>query len=150
MYRHIMVPMDGSELSESVFPHVEAVANGCKVSHVTLVHVVEPLHMHSGLESMFSPEERWRLEKDGMDIARNQLNLVVRRLKKKGVLAKVEVLHGHVVDKLVEYADKNEVDLIILCTHGRSGVGRLVLGSVADRLLRSTKVPVLMVRPLSE
>ena len=146
MYQHIMVPLDGSELAECVLPHVEAIAGGCKVSKVTLVRVVAPLHLYGGVEFSISPEERQRLEVDSMDIARNYLDEMVKRLRDNGIVAQSEVLFGNVIDELVEYADKNKVDLIVIATHGRSGVGRWVWGSDADRILRSAHVPVLMVR----
>ncbi len=149
MYQHIMIPLDGSELAESVLPHVEAIAGGCKVSKVTLVRVVTPLHLYGGVESGISPEERPRLEADSMDIARNYLDEVVKRLRDDGIVAQSEVLLGGVIDELVKYADKNKVDLIVIATHGRSGVGRWVWGSDADRILRSAHVPVLMVRVAS-
>ena len=67
--------------------------------------------------------------------------------KEKGVAAESEVLFGeHVVDRLIEYVEKNEVDLVVIATHGRSGVSRWFVGSVADRILRAAPVPVLMVR----
>lgn len=146
MYRHIMVPLDGSELAECVLPHVEAIARGCKVGKITLIRVVAPLHLHGGVESRFSPEERQRLEADSMDIARKYLDQIVKRLVKIGIAVKSEVLYGNVIDKLIDYADRNEVDLTIIATHGRSGVSRWVWGSAADRILRSSCTPVLMVR----
>ena len=53
---------------------------------------------------------------------------------------------GSVADKLIDYAEANEVDMILMATHGRSGVSRWVRGSIADRILRASRVPVLMVR----
>ncbi len=146
MYQHIMVPLDGSKLAECVFPHVEVIAKGCNVKKVTFVRVVEPLHLHRGVESGFSPEERERLEAETMGIARNYLDQLVKQFKYNKVRVQSEVLYGNVADKLADYADKNAVDLIVIATHGRSGVSRWVWGSVADRVLRSTCVPVFMVR----
>lgn len=146
MYQHIMVPLDGSELAECVLPHVEALATGCNVSRVTLVRVVTPLHLYGGAEFGLAPEERQRVEADSMGVARAYLERMVKRLADMGVSAQSEVLFGNIIDSLVDYADKNEVDLIIIATHGRSGVSRWVWGSVADRTLRSASVPVLMVR----
>lgn len=146
MYQHIMVPLDGSELAECVLPHVEALAIGCNVSRVTLVRVVTPLHLYGGAESGLPPEERQRVEADSMDVARAYLDRMVTRLADMGVSAQAEVLFGNIIDSLVDYASKNGVDLIILATHGRSGVSRWVWGSVADRTLRAAPVPVLMVR----
>ena len=146
MYQHILVPLDGSDVAECVLPHLEAIGGGCGVKKITLVRVVEPLHLYGGVESRFSPEERQRLDKETMDIARNYLNQVVQRLKQNGLAAEAKVLYGKVVDTIAEYVNKNEVDLLIISTHGRSGVSRLVWGSVADRILRSVCAPILMVR----
>ena len=147
MYQHIMVPLDGSELAECVLSHVETIATGCAVTKVTLVRVVSPLHLHGGVESRFSPEERKHLEEDSINVAREYLDKLVKKLKEKGIAAESEVLYGgHVVDELVNYADKNEVDLIVIATHGRSGVSRWVWGSVTDRILRTAPMPVLIVR----
>ena len=146
MYQHIMVPLDGSELAECVLPHVRTIALGCNVVKVTLVRVVEPLHIRGGMEVRIPPAEKQRLEKRSMDKAREYLEQIVESLKETGVAAQAEVLQGDVVDKLMDYADKNEVDLIIVSTHGRSGVSCWVWGSVTDRILRAACVPVTMVR----
>lgn len=146
MYNHIMVPLDGSELAECVLPHLDAVATGCNTTTVTLIRVIPPLHMYGGAETRISPEERKHLEEDGVQIATAYLEEKAQLLRGKGILVEVRVLSGNVLDRLVEYSSKNNVDLIIIATHGRSGVSRLFLGSVADRLLRHAPVPVLMVR----
>jgi nucleotide-binding universal stress UspA family protein len=141
-----MVPLDGSELAECVLPHVEAIATGCKVTTVTLVMVVPPLRMYGGAETRISPEERKHLEEDSVKIATAYLEEKAKLLRDKGGLIEVKVLLGNVLDRLVGYTEDNGVDLIVIATHGRSGVSRLFLGSVADRLLRHAPVPVLMVR----
>ena len=146
MYQHIMVPLDGSELAECVLPHVRTIALGCDVVKVTLVRVVESLHIRGGLETRIPPKEKQRLEKGSMDKARDYLEHIVKSLKEEGVAAQSEVLHGDVVDKLIDYANMNEVDLIIVSTHGRSGVSRWVWGSVTDRILRAACVAVTMIR----
>ena len=146
MYQHIMVPLDGSELAECVLPHVRTIALGCDVVKVTLVRVVESLHIRGGLETRIPPEEKQRLEKGSMDKARDYLEHIVKSLKEEGVAAQSEVLHGDVVDKLIDYANMNGVDLIIVSTHGRSGVSRWVWGSVTDRILRAACVAVTMSR----
>ena len=146
MYKHIIVPLDGSELAECVLPHVEAIASGCSVTMVTLVMVIPPLHMYGGAETRISPEERKHLEEDSVEVSTAYLEEKAQLLRNKGVLVEVKVLLGNVLDQLVEYINQNGVDLIIIATHGRSGVSRLFLGSVADRLLRQAPVPVLMVR----
>ncbi len=146
MYQHVMAPLDGSELAECVLPHVEAIAAGCSVTAVTLAMVVPPLHMYGGAETRISPEERKHLEEDSVEVATAYLEEKAQLLREKGIPVEVKVLLGNVLDQLVEYINQNNVDLIIIATHGRSGVSRLFLGSVADRLLRQAPVPVLMVR----
>jgi nucleotide-binding universal stress UspA family protein len=146
MYQHVMVPLDGSELAECVLPHVRAIAVGCSVVKVTLVRVVEPLLIRGSVGVRISPEEKERLEKQSMDEAKDYLDQIAKSLKESGVAAESEVLSGDVVSKLVDYANMNEVDLVIISTHGRSGVSRWVWGSVTDRILRAVCVPVTMVR----
>ena len=146
MYQKIMVPLDGSELAECVLPHVEAVAMGCEVKDVTFVFAVEPLHLPQGGEWVPTPEERQRIESSHMAEAQDYLKQLVGKLKYDGVNLQTEVIKGKAAEALAEYAEKNGVDLIVIATHGRSGVSRWVWGSIADRILRSSCVPVFMVR----
>ena len=146
MYQHVMVPLDGSELAECVLPHVEAISTGCNVTRVSLVRVVPPLKLHGGVESGLSPEMRQQLEDDSKKIAREYLDEKAQELRDKGVATETAVIFGEVVHELIEFSATHEVDLIITATHGRSGVSRWVMGSIADRTLRASPVPVLMVR----
>jgi len=146
MYQHVMVPLDGSELAECVLPHVEAIGTGCNVTTISLVRVVPPLKLHGGVESGLSPEMKQKLEDDSREVAEQYLEEKAEQLRAKGVATETVVLFGEVVHELIEFASAYEVDLIITATHGRSGVSRWVMGSVADRTLRASPVPVLMVR----
>ncbi len=146
MYQHIIVPMDGSELAECVLPHVEAIAGGCSVPRVTLAHVLPHLHLRGYAEDKLLPRERQQLEAKRADDARKYLRKIESRLKKKGVAAGYVLLSGDTVKQLVKYANENGVDLFIISTHGRSGVSQLVWGSIAESLLRTSCVPVFMVR----
>ncbi len=74
------------------------------------------------------------------------LDKIQRRFEKKGIHTRTEVLLGKPAEAIVSYADHNKVDLIIMASHGRSGVSRWASGSVADRVFRGTCIPVLMVR----
>ena len=62
MYQHIMVPLDGSELAECVLPHLDSIAEGCYVKQISLVYVVEPLHIRGGLDSRLDDRLENRLE----------------------------------------------------------------------------------------
>ena len=145
MYKKIMVPLDGSELAECVLPHVEAFIKEFSISDVALVRVLEVEISYRG-EYTIAPEILTEKESANKSSAKDYLNQVVNRLKHEGTALHVEVILGRVTEKLVDYAMDNDIDLIIIATHGRSGISRWVRGSVSDRVLRSANVPVLMVR----
>jgi nucleotide-binding universal stress UspA family protein len=145
MYNKVMVPLDGSELAECVFPHVEAFIKGFRLTEVVFVRVIEPfkLSTSSGYTRIEQVKED---EATRQSAAKEYLDQVVDRLKHEGILLQNEVLVGKVADSLTDYARKSNIDLIIMATHGRSGVTRWVMGSIADKILRSSNIPVLMVR----
>ena len=91
-------------------------------------------------------ENTKRIEEERKSAAAEYLKEVVGRLKQNGVKYRVEAFVGKVADGLVDYAEDNDIDLILIATHGRSGVSRWVRGSIADRILRAAGAPVLMVR----
>jgi len=145
MYEKIMVPLDGSELAECVLPHVEGFIKGCHVSNVVFVRVVEPITAPVGNVYIGREESRER-ESTRKSAVKDYLNQIVDRLKHEGTELYSEVLVGRVADSLADYTEKNDIDLILIATHGRSGVTRWVRGSIADKILRYSNVPVLMVR----
>ncbi len=154
MYKKIMVPLDGSKLAECVLPHVEEFVTGFKAETVIFVRVVEPTPArYSEINSTSNPHEYASIRKEVEKIeeerklfARSYLNEVISRFKQNGIEFRAYVLVGPVADKLVDYVDANEIDLVLIATHGRSGISRWVRGSIADRVLRSARAPVLMVR----
>ena len=150
MYQNIMVPLDGSEVAECVLSHLKVLIELERVKEIIFVRVVTPLHMHGGLETRFLPEERKRLDQDAVNIARGYLGQIAKRFKDKDIAIKTEVLFGKVEQELEEYANKHKVDLIILCSHGYSGLTHEIThwgwGSTADRILRQTNAPILLVR----
>ena len=152
MYKKIMVPLDGSELAECVLPHVDGFVTGCQVETVIFVRVVEPTH-YSAVSPTSSPqfhktmqENAKLIEEEEKSSAARYLKKVISRVKQGGIKYKADVLVGKVADRLVDYADANEIDLVLIATHGRSGISRWVRGSIADRVLRSSRAPVLMIR----
>jgi nucleotide-binding universal stress UspA family protein len=78
------------------------------------------------------------------DEASHYLDKVVASLKEKGVAAKTEILAGNPAEEIIKYSQKNNVDLIIMSTRGRSGISRWVFGSVAEKVIRNSTVPVLI------
>ena len=148
MYQKILVPLDGSELAECVLPHVESIAKGCSVKNVTFLRVAGYAHVPMGGDDYSLSAEDWkRMGAESKAEAERYLSQLLSRANYDGISVKSEVLSGGpIADMIADYAAEKEVDLIIIATHGRSGISRWVLGSVADRILRSSCVPVLMVR----
>jgi len=147
VYDRILVPLDGSQLAECVLPHVESIAKGCGVAVVTLLRVVESHNLPTGQGGWLpSPEEVAQVEAQSEKEAKDYLGKLARRLQYNSAKVKTEVIKGRAAEAIADYATKSQADLIIVATHGRSGVSRWVWGSVAERILRSSCVPVLMVR----
>ncbi len=146
MYQRILAPLDGSPLAECVFPHLENLAAGCQVKEVVLVRVVEPFRQVTSSEYVFKPEDVARIDEEAKAAAQAYLRAATTKIKLNETAVKTELLTGNPAEALAAYAARNKVDLFLIATHGRSGVSRWVWGSVADRILRSACVPVLMVR----
>jgi nucleotide-binding universal stress UspA family protein len=144
MYKKIMVPLDGSELAECVLAHVEAVSKGSQPGEIVFVRVVEPLPR--GRVSAPFGEDLKRLESEDREKAKEYLEGIVKKFPYEGIELRAEVIIGKAAEELATYAEENEIDLIVMATHGHSGPSRWVFGSVAERILRSACVPVLMVR----
>ncbi len=144
MYRKMMVPVDGSELAECVLPHVENIAKGGQVREIIFVRVIEPPVAPS---TGVTKEAVKMLRSQAQADAEKYLGQIVNRISYRGVATLgSRLLFGKAAETLAEFAAGNEVDLIVMATHGRSGISRWTMGSVAERLLRSVCIPVLMVR----
>jgi nucleotide-binding universal stress UspA family protein len=146
MYKKILVPLDGSDLAECVIPHVESIAKGCGVEEVVFLRVVEPFQQICDFEGCVSKETIDSIDTDSEATADSYLNQLVKRIQYDGVSVKPEVITGTPAESIADYAAKNSIGLITISTHGRSGISRWSWGSVADRVLRSACVPILMIR----
>ena len=146
MYRHILVPLDGSPLAEEALPHAEALARVFN-SRITLVSCVEPYVI--SLPMVPTPVPAYDIEMDLDSLTRDRaeyLNTIREDLVKKGLSVDIEALRGRAADEILRFADAKSVDLIVMTTHGRSGIGRFIYGSAAERVLHAAKTPVLLIR----
>ncbi len=150
MYQKIMVPLDGSDLAECVMPHVEAIVSSFKSKEVVFARVVDPVRLPASVPAHgkfgFTEKDRYQLESSRKKAAKAYLENMVDCLDIPGTVFNFVVLEGNPANMLTDYATENEVDLIVIASHGRSGVSRWVMGSVAERLVRTSCVPVMMVR----
>lgn len=141
LINHILVPLDGSRLAECVLPHVIAIAPVIN-ARVTLVHVMQPLQDGRG-SSAVDPVE-WHLNKQNSE---KYLEQVVSRLNESGVLG-VEhmILEGNPANSVIDFARNNNVDLIVLSTHGQSGLSGWNVSSVVQKILLRSYKSILLVR----
>jgi len=141
----ILVPLDGSALSEAALEPAIRMA-GIWGASVTLVRVVQPVFLATDpalpLPSAYD-EELTVMERE---VAETYLRRIAGRLGKQGVEASVVTLvGGATAASIIDLARAGQIGLIALATHGRAGIGRLLLGSVADKLVRGADLPVLVV-----
>jgi nucleotide-binding universal stress UspA family protein len=149
MYKKILVPLDGSKLAEGVLPHVEELATGCDAEQVILVSVTERITGYRVIEDYTEPlEERLVPEAVGKQEkqAQKYLDKIAKALKANGIKVLTEVLLGKPAEEIILYATNQKCDLIIISSHGRSGLSRWAHGSVADKVFRASGIPVLMVK----
>lgn len=131
MFRQILVPLDGSELAENVLAHLPALlAPG---GRVTLLRVLRP-------------ERRGELDGDTEASAGDALRQVAESLSLQGIDCDWALARGSVAEEIHRCRSDLQADLIAMSTHGRSGVERWVIGSVADRVVRRAEVPLYLIR----
>lgn len=146
MLQHIVVGLDGSPLAESIIEYVSALAKGMNAD-VMLLHVVPlPPSLQSGefhrfLGPLLQQEETQAYE---------YLQRVVPRLVDAGIKVQSRVAIGEAAAEIIQTAQQEHLDLIALATHGRSGLQRWIHGSVAEKVLHTTRTPLLLIRPTEE
>jgi nucleotide-binding universal stress UspA family protein len=149
MYEKILVPLDGSKLAECALPYAEGLAKGCGTEEVILVSVTERVQGYRPFEDPSQPVElRLMSEAIGKKEkpAQRYLGRIAKAMEAKGIKVRTEVLLWKPAEAIVGYAEQFKCDLIVMASHGRSGPSRWAHGSVADRVLRASRIPVLIVR----
>ncbi len=148
MYQKILIPLDGSELAECSLEHAKAIAQGCNVADVVVFRVIEPLSTQtmSALAEAGGESVRKAMEQNRQD-AKDYVLKVNNNLKKQGITSQAVTAEGRPADEILSYTEKNNVDLIVMSTHGRSGLSRFFFGSVAEKVSRHSRVPVLLLAP---
>lgn len=139
MYKTIILTLDRSSLAEQAIPHAVALGHafGATIEVVAVVPVV--------------------LDQEGLTMGAASLELeqaqfeeylpgVITRLREEGLTVNHQIRQGDVAEEILRHVDETRAHLIVMSTHGRSGLGRWVYGSIADRVLRHSPVPVLLVR----
>jgi len=140
MYKRILLPLDGSPLAEQAVPHAIAQAERFQ-AELILLKVLPPLPERS----MSSPGRR-QAEDLSAQLAREYLEGVAAGIRKQDITVQVVTVEGQAHPQIVQFAEENEVDMIVMSTRGQSGLSRWLMGSIADRVVRGATVPVLLGR----
>jgi nucleotide-binding universal stress UspA family protein len=149
MISHILVPLDGSELAEGVLPYAKDLGSRlhAKVHFLQVFEGEMPELWESGSAGMVALEAAAEQTERKEITAGNYLSQLVSSWRAEGIDAESTVVKGAPAVKIIETARSLGVDLIAMSTHGRSGLGRLVSGSVADEVVREAGIAVLLVTP---
>ena len=143
MYKKILVPLDGSDLAEKALPHALALA---KTEGAELVLLRVPMHP--------SPEFLARNPALGTTIIQDTeietatyLEKEAAQLQREGAPVTSLMREGPVAETILKTADEVHADLIAMCTHGRTGIQRMLVGSVADKVVHLSHIPVMLIHP---
>jgi nucleotide-binding universal stress UspA family protein len=151
MFSTIVVPLDGSDTAAQALPVAKAMAQRFG-SRLHLVQVVDTgsaslaLGANAASGAMTDPAAITGEVDSRVEIAKGYLSAVVDQLAEEGITADYAVHDGPVGNDIIEAAASTGADLIVMCSHGRTGLRRLVFGSVADHVVRNAPMPVLVVR----
>jgi nucleotide-binding universal stress UspA family protein len=144
---HILIPLDGSELSEGIIERALDLGS-LTGARYTLMQVVTPVVSYPMLDSVLMAEPAAANEQQLRANAEAYLAGIAQSLRARGFTVDTSVvLQTQCAPGILEQALADDVDLIAMATHGRTGLKRLALGSVADKVLRGTFVPLLLLRP---
>jgi nucleotide-binding universal stress UspA family protein len=143
MYKKILVPLDGSKRAEMILRHVEELAH-CYKSKVIFFRVFRS-PMVTGFDATELEMFHKNLE-DQMNEAQRYVDALAGEFRDKGIASSSKVALGPVVKEILNIAERENVDLIAMCSHGRGGVSRLFYGSVASGVLNRADRPLLVIR----
>jgi len=141
MYHRILVPLDGSERAEKVLPVVK-MEGKLHQATIILLRVIPPLR-HS---LMIPPKMLQNISQQIVEMVQNYLERVAEELRAEGLEVETEIRYGPPADRILDFAENNQCDLIVIGSRGDSGSLRWRFGSVASKVIRTkTSMPVLVV-----
>lgn len=144
MYNTILVPLDGSKRAETILRHVEEPAQRYDAK-VIFLQVVEPPPLIVGPEGAHMALHQQELER-GTQEAESYLAARQGEFREKGIEARTRVVHGPIVEAIINAAEREGADLIAIASHGRTGLSQVFYGSVAAGVLHRMDRPLLLIR----
>ena len=143
-FKRILFPVDLSESSEKIVPYVQAVAEKFN----SKIRLFFAARVFDYFTSIYVPHPSInQFEKEIIEGAEKRLYEFVDEHFSKFPGTKTAVVAGDAAEKIIEYAEDQNIDLVIMGTHGRKGMDKIIIGSVAERVLKASPVPVLVVNP---
>lgn len=146
----IMVPLDGSPLAEAALPYAIELARRFD-AELHLVRVAETPEVYALLrahgQAAASGDVIAEIAQQMIDDASAYLGEVSERLRSEGIRVESHVLEGLAIEQLLAFERERQPDLVVMATHGRGGLSRVIFGSVAEHILREGNVPVMLIRP---
>jgi nucleotide-binding universal stress UspA family protein len=150
MYERILVPLDGSEIAESSLDFVQTIGTGCNVKKIVLFGVLDDTSLQFNFLKTVLGDHKI---KDAQEEKRRWLNdyllKIADKLKEKDLIASAVVEKGNAAERILDYAGSKGIDLIIMSTHGSSGLKGFAFGGVTKKVLHNSQVPVIMIPPKS-
>jgi len=143
MYHKILVPLDGSERAEGILPHVEDLANRYQAK-IFFIQVIEPEPLIMGPDVIY-PMVNQNMVEERTAAAKSYLASLQARYQGR-LDTEAHVAHGPVVEEIIRHAERTQVDLIAMASHGRTGLSRVFYGSVASGVLNKIDRPLLLIR----
>ena len=140
MYRRAIVALDGSPVAETIMPFMFEVAGPLEVTLVRVIVPVRPTIVEGAAQPMFEDPEGLRVD------AEEYLAALAAELRHRGIRVKTQVRQGEAADEILKR--ESNADVIAMTTRGRSGLGRLLFGSVAETVLRASELPVFLMRSI--
>ncbi len=144
--RKILVPTDFSGCANYAFPYAAAIARATRAT-IVCVHVVESIVPAVGYSGLAEPMPIADISEQLEDSAERELPQLAECDEFDGLEVQEVIVHGDPAAEIVRVAGEREVDLIVVSSHGRTGLGRIIFGSTAEAVVRHALCPVLVVKP---
>lgn len=149
MYQKILIPLDGSSIAEQALPHAIELAQ----KFDSEIHLVQVIVQYSGAITPYELDYKMTetFREATVREAHEYLHRIEEQFRVKNIRPVItKVIEGMVAESILEYAAHHGIQLIVMATHGRSGIGRWVFGSVAEKVLRASDCPVFLIRAKQE
>ena len=147
--KKILLPTDFSGCANYALPYAAAIARATH-AQIVCVHVVEPVVPAVGYTGLAEPMPIADISEQLEDSAERQLPKLAECEECAGLNVEEVIVHGDAAAEIVRVAAEQEVDLIVISSHGRTGLGRMIFGSTAESVVRHATCPVLVVKPPPE